>query len=216
MVKEQNYYTVHSADEFSRDMGENLVKNQTYGSAERLATSSQHRDYSESSNLRQIRYSKPSGGKYYRHNDNIPQRSRYFDSNDYNRQRNPAATYQNFGCSSCYTHDPNPFTLNRRSFSYQNLATLESFSHYNNHQHYSDRGISYFEAPPNSMPVLTCNACAHASQYRWTNPNWRETGAWPRHFEAEPRCICSRDSAKRVVPIEQYLETYFDSHTVRI
>uniref|UniRef100_A0AAR5PDY8 non-specific serine/threonine protein kinase n=1 Tax=Dendroctonus ponderosae TaxID=77166 RepID=A0AAR5PDY8_DENPD len=193
-VKEQHYYTIHSSDQFSRTSAERLNTNQHYGSSESLPSMNQHhfgcgRQY----NSHFPRHSN-------RTTDNITHGHYLKYGKSDTAFRPPPALHHDFRCSCGSAQQ---FGFMQRSVSCQNITCpgLIDFPRY-----------PIYSANPNFLPhnpSVLCASCGH---------NWSMRSATAHagccemaHVGSGPSCDCSRDKIKRVVPIEEYLETYFDS-----
>ncbi|XP_076256373.1 uncharacterized protein LOC143193850 [Rhynchophorus ferrugineus] len=66
------------------------------------------------------------------------------------------------------------------------------------HSHRARRTFNYESYKP-------CHSCDHS--------HWSPLEAWLKTLGEFRRCCCTRDDAKKTVPIEEYLESYFDSET---
>ncbi|XP_050302792.1 uncharacterized protein LOC126740707 [Anthonomus grandis grandis] len=168
-IIEQNYYTVHSADQFSRDSGINLSRNKFYNSDERLFCSNHDEN-------------RPRSCQY--------QNEHYFMRNIYGDNRH---------LDRCNT------SLHHRSFSYQNVSSFDSYGLYNNRVYRPEP--SYCESANCSMPALRCDERAHGCH--WMRPAYVERSC----FKSSERSGYPRYDKKRPVPIEEYLESYFDDET---
>lgn len=198
-VKEQHYYTIHSSDQFTRTSTERLNTNQHYGSSESLPSINQHH----------FGCGRQFNHHYPRHSNNIAHGHHLKSGKSETPIRPPPALQHDFRCSCSSAQQ---FGFMQRSVSCQNIAcpNLIDFPRYpinSTNPHFR----------PHNHPVL-CASCGHNWWMRsaTAHAGCCEMDKWAAHVRSEPSCDCSRDNIKSVVPIEEYLETYFDSGMVRI